>query len=169
MLPQLKGLAILDSDARNMQSTTEGNLSITYWKRYEAENYFVTPEVLRSYTLERYQNLDLFGELIRADVDEVLDALVLKIIFLNHIADFNIWKNNPDASRLVWESKTESLKLSQFAEEFFRKISEKAGGPMLLKKGELHQLIPFVDIKNISHEVSEKLDSLNTLFKQIPV
>ncbi|MFM9913325.1 MAG: AAA family ATPase [Methylophilaceae bacterium] len=169
LLPQLKGLAILDSDARNMQPVTEGNLSITYWKRYEAENYFVNPEVLRNYTLERYLNLDLFGDLIRADIDEVLDSIVLKLIFNGDTTDFNIWKNNPDASRLVWESKTESLKLSQFAEEFFRKISEKAGGPMLLKKGELHQLIPFIDIKSISPEVSEKLDSLNTLFKQIPV
>lgn len=167
LLPQLKGLAILDSDARNMQATIEGNLSITYWKRYEAENYFVTPEVLRSYTLKHYQDLDLFGG-FQQDIEEVLDLIVLENIFANNTADFNIWKNNPDASRLVWESKTEHLKLSKFAEEFFRKVSEKAGGSMLLKKGELHSLIPFVDKNNVSPEVSEKLDSLNTLFQQIP-
>lgn len=167
LLPQLKGLAILDSDARNMQATIEGNLSITYWKRYEAENYFVTPEVLRSYTLKHYQDLDLFGG-FKQDIEEVLDLIVLESIFANNTADFNIWKNNPDASRLVWESKTEHLKLSKFAEEFFRKVSEKAGGSMLLKKGGLHSLIPFVDKNNVSPEVSEKLDLLNTLFKQIP-
>ncbi len=167
LLPELKGLAILDSDARNRQPAVEGNLSITYWRRYEAENYFVTPEVLRTYTLKHYQDLDLFGG-FKEDIEDVLNALVLERIFINNVSDFNIWKNNPDASRLVWESKTESLKLSQFAEEFFRKISEKAGGSMLLKKGELHQIVPFIDIKSISPEVSEKLDALEALFQQIP-
>ena len=167
LLPKLKGLAILDGDARNLQASTEGNLSITYWRRYEAENYFITPEVLRSYTLKHYQDMDLFGG-FQQDIEEVLNKLILTKVFMDNSADFDIWKNNPEASRLVWESKTEHLKLSEFAEEYFREFSKKVGGSMLLTKGQLHLLIPLVDSNNIAPEVKEKLASLQALFSQIP-
>lgn len=167
LLPNLKGLAILDGDARNLQASTEGNLSITYWRRYEAENYFITPEVLRSYALKHYQDMDLFGG-FQQDIEEVLNKLILTKVFMGNSADFDIWKNNPEASRLVWESKTEHLKLSEFAEEYFREISKKAGGSMLLTNGQLHLLIPLVDSNNIAPEVKEKLASLQALFSQIP-
>jgi hypothetical protein len=39
------------------------------------------------------------------------------------------------------------------------------GATMLLKKGELHRLIPHVDSKLIAAEISEKLDLLHDLFK----
>jgi hypothetical protein len=38
------------------------------------------------------------------------------------------------------------------------------GGPMLLKKGELHRLIAHVDPQSIPAEVSQKLDLLDQLF-----
>jgi len=31
---------------------------------------------------------------------------------------------------------------------------------MLLRKGELHRLVPFADVKNIPQEVAQKLDAL---------
>ena len=47
LLPELRGLAILDNDGRNRQNALEGPLKIAYWKRYETENYFITPELLQ--------------------------------------------------------------------------------------------------------------------------
>ncbi|MGC8733240.1 MAG: AAA family ATPase, partial [Halothiobacillaceae bacterium] len=44
LLPDLKGLAILDNDGHNRQDRDDGALQIRYWRRYEAENYFITPE-----------------------------------------------------------------------------------------------------------------------------
>jgi phosphoribosylaminoimidazole-succinocarboxamide synthase len=79
-------------------------------------------------------------------------------------ADFNTWKSAPpDSSRLIWETTTKQMKLSTFAEEYFRRLSEKLGRPMLLRKGELHRLVQFVDVKSISNEVVQKLDALRTL------
>ncbi|MFZ3160042.1 MAG: AAA family ATPase [Rhodoferax sp.] len=165
LLPHLKGLAILDNDGRDRQGGTEGALHLSYWRRYEAENYFVTPDVLRRYATEQFMDLELFGG-FSVEIDEVLDALVLEQVFDALDADFQAWKNAPaEAARIVWEAKTQRIKLSTFAEEFFRRLAGRVTGGMLLKKGELHRLVAVVDPKMIAAEVVEKLDLLNALFE----
>lgn len=165
LLPQLKGLAILDNDGRERKGGTEGGLQLTYWRRYEAENYFVTPDVLRRYALGQYAELELFDG-FQVEIDEVLDLLMLEQVFESIEADFQVWKNSPpEAARIVWEAKTQRLKLSSFAEEFFRRLATRVSGGMLLKKGELHRLVTMVDPRLIAAEVSEKLDLLHGLFK----
>lgn len=164
LLPALRGLAILDNDGRGRQSSVEGALTLSYWRRYEAENYFVTPDLLRQYAQARYGDMTLFGG-HQEEIAEVLDALILETVFENLDADFQTWKQLPaDAARIVWEAKTEHLKLSTFAEEFFRKLAVRIGGQMLLKKGELHQLVAMADVKAIPAEVGEKLNLLASLF-----
>lgn len=165
LLPNLKGLAILDNDGLGRQSSVEGALTVSYWRRYEAENYFVTPDVLRRYALDRYSDMALF-ENHQIEIEEVLDALVLERVFESAQEDFETWKESPtDAARIIWDAKTERLKLSTFAEDFFRKLSSRISGPMLLKKGELHRLVKYAEPKTISAEVAEKLDSLVQLFR----
>ena len=164
LLPSLKGLAILDNDGQNRNSSEEGRLTLSYWRRYEAENYFVTPDVLRRYALGGNVAPGLF-DAPELEVDEVMDGLVLEKVFESIAADFQAWRQAPpDAARIVWEAKTQRLKLSTFAEEFFRRLAVKLGGGMLLTKGELHRLITLVDPKTIAVEVSEKLDLLQALF-----
>jgi ABC-type cobalamin/Fe3+-siderophores transport system ATPase subunit len=164
LLPDLKGLAILDNDGQNRKNSIEGRLTLTYWRRYEAENYFVTPDVLRRYALGDKEVPQLF-DASELEVDEVLDALVLERVFESIEADFQAWKQAPhEAARLVWEATTQRLKLSSFAEEFFRRLAGRMGGSMLLTKGELHRLMAVVDPKTIAAEVSEKLDLLHGLF-----
>ena len=165
LLPQLKGLAVLDNDGRDRHGAIEGNLQFAYWKRYEAENYFVTPAVLRRYAVDHFVEMTLFGG-FRAEIDEVLDALLLEQVFDDTQADFAAWKQSPpEVGRIVWEAKTQRLKLSTLAEEFFRCLAARLGGSMLLKKGELHRLVAVVDPKTIPAEVHEKLDLLYQLFK----
>ena len=164
LLPELKGLAILNNDGRGRVGSNEGGLTLSYWRRYEAENYFVTPDVLKRYALNHYADLALFGN-HQIEIDRVLDRLILERVFDNITTDFQTWKNSPsDAGRLVWETKTQRLKLSAFAEEFFRLLSNHVGGSMLLKKGELHRLISVVDPQSIPIEVNEKLDMLQQVF-----
>ena len=164
LLPGLKGLAILDNDGQRRNSSEEGRLTLSYWRRYEAENYFITPDVLRRYALGGKAAPGLF-DASELEVDEVMDGLVLERVFESIGADFQAWKQAPpDAARIVWEAKTQRLKLSTFAEEFFRRLAVKLGGGMLLTKGELHRLITLVDPKTIAVEVSEKLDLLQALF-----
>jgi energy-coupling factor transporter ATP-binding protein EcfA2 len=164
LLPDLKGLAILDNDGNNRQNSVEGRLTLTYWRRYEAENYFVTPDVLRRYAIGSDVTPQLF-DASQLEVDEVLDALILERVFESIEADFLAWKQAPaEAARIVWEAKTQRLKLSTFAEEFFRRLAGRVGSSMLLTKGELHRLMAVVDPKTIAAEVSEKLNLLQSLF-----
>jgi hypothetical protein len=164
LLPELKGLAILDNDGMGRSSAVEGALKISYWKRYEAENYFITPDLLRRYALSEYRGMELFDG-FRPQIDEVLDELTLEQVFGGNHADLQTWKESPpEAARIVWEAKTERLKMSNFAETFFRNLAGKVGGQMLLRKGELHRLIAMTDPKGIPSEVKSKLDELRTLF-----
>ena len=165
LLPQLKGLAILDNDGRSRQSSVQGGLTMAYWRRYEAENYFVTPGVLRRYALEQYSDMDLFDG-FQTEIDQTLDALVLEFVFDSNHSDFSGWKQAmPETARVLWEAKTQHLKLSAMAEEFFRRLAGRTAGAMLLRKGELHRLVSLADAKTVSHEVVEKLDLLLELFE----
>ncbi|WP_090142582.1 ATP-dependent endonuclease [Limnohabitans sp. DM1] len=167
LLPQLKGLAILDNDGRNRQSQRDDALQIVYWKRYEAENYFITPELLRRYAKEQYPSDDLFAQHIHQAVDDVLTQLVLEQVFDGVRADFDAWVDaNAEIARVLWEAKTERLKLSTFAEEFFRRLAVSMGGQMLLRKGELHRLVTHVSPSSIPAEVNEKLNLLADLFSK---
>lgn len=165
LIPGLRGLAILDNDKQNRETKIEGGLTLAYWRRYEAENYFVTPEVLRRYASEHYRDLELFGG-FREDIDGVLGQLVLERVFDGIDADYQTYRTAPpEVSRLLWEAKTAQLKLSDFAEEFFRRLATKLGHAMLLKKGELHRLVAFTERATIATEVVEKLDLLHEIFR----
>ncbi|MCY4222285.1 MAG: ATP-binding protein [Thiotrichales bacterium] len=167
MLPGLRGLAILDSDRGQGQDTNSGGLRIRYWRRYEIENYFITPAVLKRYARNAYSEPPLFAESFAGEIDEVLDALILERVFSGRTSDFATWQGlDADAARLLWEASTERIKLSDFAEAFFRRLAERLGHAMLLRKGDLHQLVDFVDPRSIPTEVSKTLDLLKALFDE---
>lgn len=163
MVPGLRGLAILDKDGKRRANPEEGGLQVVYWQRYEVENYLITPEILRAHVAGQYQQMPLF----LGAADEVLDGLIQERLFSSRAEDFATWKHaGADAARLLWEAKTEHLKLSDFAEEFFRRLAQKLGHVMLSRKGDLHRLVRFVDPSAIPAEVQEKLDLLKKLFDQ---
>ena len=167
LISDLRGVGILDNDGRNRQGFEKGGLSVVYWRRYEAENYFITPDVLRKFTKGHYyKGADLFSDAFSEDIDKVLDQLILERVFDDAKDDFLTYNNStPEAARLIWNSKTERIKLSDFAEEFFRRLAQHLGHAMLLRKGELHRLVAYVEPASIPAEVSEKLDLLLEIFQ----
>ena len=97
----------------------------------------------------------------------MLDKLVLARVFDGRERDFQIWKGlEPEAGKLLWAARTEGVKLSEFAEEFFRRLADRMGHAMLLRKRDLHRLVEFMDADSIAEEVSEKLDLLADLFER---
>jgi energy-coupling factor transporter ATP-binding protein EcfA2 len=168
LLPALQGLAILDNDGQNRQDRDEGALKMRYWRRYEVENYCVTPEVLRTFAHQQYPADDLFNQQARGAVGEALAETLRDLVFDGDQADYDTWQRSPaDAARLIWEAQTERRKLSAVAEEFFRRLAQKLGGGMLLKKGELHRLVPHAELSPAAEaEVRAKLDLLLQLFDQ---
>jgi energy-coupling factor transporter ATP-binding protein EcfA2 len=166
LLPDLKGLAILDNDGQNRQDRDEGALTICYWRRYEAENYFITPDLLRTYALRQFPEDDLFADATRNIIDETLTEVVSERVFDGNREDVLTWlQSSLDAQRLIWETKTERRKLSMLAEDFFRRLAGKLGGPMLLTKGELHRLVPYAPVASLPAEITEKLNLLAKLFE----
>ena len=168
LLPELQGLAILDNDGQDRQDRDEGELKTRYWRRYEPENYFITPELLRSYALAQYPANDLFCQKRKDTVEEVLVETLRDNVFAGSQADYAIWAASPaDAARLIWEARTERRKLSAVAEAFFRQLAHKLGETMLLTKGELHRLIPHAQLTSVAEdEIREKLDLLHRLFER---
>lgn len=163
MIPELRGLAILDNDGRGRSAKDEGGLQMLYWARYEAENYFVTPALLRRYAEEHLGSYELFGG-FRQEIKTILDGLIRERVFANDAAAFEIYsKAEPAAAALIWSTSTVRVKLSDFAEEFFRRLGRAISMPMLLRKGELHLLIPLADPKELNLEVWEKLTALQGL------
>jgi hypothetical protein len=168
LLPDLKGLAILDNDGQNRLDREEGALRICYWRRYETENYFITPEVLRQYAVSKYPTDDLFTGQAHIQIDEVLRDLLVAQIFDGSAEDYQVWQeaSTDEMKRLVWDAKTERRKLSVIAEEFFRQLAQRLGGGMLLKKGELHLLVTVAKLSPTAEtEVRQKLDYLKGLFE----
>ncbi len=165
LLPGLKGLALLDNDGRRRQDFEDQGLRIRYWTRYEIENYFITPDLLLGYVAKTNPDLGLFS-LDTEHASEVLDKLIQDRIFPGAADDYRVWKSSAiDARRLIWEAKTQAVKLSSFAEEFFRRLKDRTGVEMLLTKGEFHQLVASVDPSGIPREVLERLELVADLFE----
>ena len=165
MAPGLRGLAILDNDGGAHEDADEGGLRVVYWKRYEVENYVVTPDVLRRAVAEHYGGTPLLVDQAVETAETVLEALILERVFDGRGQDLATWKQaDAAAARLLWEARTERLKLSDFAEEFFRRLAAALGHAMLFRKGDLHRLVRHVDPPSIPPEVGEKLDLLKALF-----
>ncbi len=113
MLPELRGLALLDSDGRDRADSDDGGLRISYWRRYECENYIVTPDTLSRFARDRYGNAPPLFESDLDTIDEVLDALILEHVFEGREREFGLWKAaDPETGRLVWTAQTQRLKLS---------------------------------------------------------
>ena len=164
MAPGLLGLAILDSNGRSPTDTDDGGLRIAYWRRYEIENYFITPAVLEDYALSRYGDATLFAG-FRAEIESVLDTVVRERVFGGSERDFITWKGlDADAARLLWEARTERLKVSAVAEAFFEALAERLNRSVLLRKRDFRELVRFVPRDAVPSEVGEKLDLLKGLF-----
>lgn len=167
LLPELQGLGILDNDGRNRQERDYGALRVRYWRRYEAENYFIVPDLLQRYARSRFPVDDLFAAQAHSAIDEVLREVLVQAVFDGSDDDYEAWHTAAsEAARVIWEAKTERRKLSVVAEEFFRRLAARLGGGMLLTKGELHRLVPSAELSaSAEKEIREKLDLLAELFR----
>ena len=104
-MPELKGRAILDNNGQNRQDRDDGALKVRYWKCDEAENYFVTPGVLRWCALSPYPADDLFFAQTQTAVDEALTEV---------LTDFgNVTGESGQRYRAVGLRRREGLRMNQ--------------------------------------------------------
>jgi predicted ATPase len=157
-VPDFKGIAILDSDGRNVEDEIKEDLAVVYWEEYELENYFITPHVILDFIKAYYDQAGgLFTDSSCRKMQEIIDRRLLADVFKgdkNQLAEFN------RASKSLRRTLLKSLKMSTFTERVFKEFAEVQHQPLLLKKGEFHRLIEHVQAADISKEVKEKLDLL---------
>jgi hypothetical protein len=155
ILPELRGLEIIDNDNRGLRESIDGGLRRLPWKRYELENYLITPDLLMEWV--HTDGIDLFADQRQA----ILGRLLLEQIFDDKQDDFeNYSKANASTQKTIWRAQTQTRKLSLFAEEFFRRCSAATGTPISLRKGDFYQLISRQPVASIDPEISEKLDTI---------
>ncbi|MFM7642954.1 MAG: ATP-dependent nuclease [Cyanobium sp.] len=160
LLPDLRGLEILDNDNRGLQNSQEGGFTRLPWKRYELENYIVTPQLLMEWAQPTVA--DLFADQRAA----ILSQLLLDSVFASNDADFqNYLQANPSTQSTLWRAQTQTQKLSLLAEEFFRRVAQATATPILLRKTDLYRLIERQDLALIDPEVGEKLDAIQLLLQ----
>jgi predicted ATPase len=165
LLPSLRGVAIQDNDARNRSDSLTGDLKKLFWRRYEAENYFITPELLLAEAREKLGGMELFAN----RTEEVLQNLLLEQVFAGSAEDLNNYQRaDGSMRRTLWRAQTERRKLSSFAEEFFRRLAHATATPMLHRKGSLHDLIARCDVSDLEPEVRDKLDAIADLLSRSP-
>ena len=162
ILPALRGLGIRDHDGRQRAEEDRNGLRQLVWKRYEPENYFVTPELLLAYVEGQSPGEDLFCSQRR----EIMDALILELVFDNDPDDFdNYRKVDPAARRTLWRAQTQGRKLSAFAEAFFERLAVATGSRVLLRKGGYHELVAWCEPSDLNGDVKQKLDALHDLMQ----
>ena len=160
ILPGLRGLEIRDNDGKQRSEGERHGLRQLVWKRYEPENYFITPELLLSFVEGKSPDADLFATQRR----DILNGLILERVFDGEAADFeNYQKAEPSFRRTLWRAQTQTRKLSAFAEVFFERLAAATGARVLLRKGGFHELIDLCDPAELNGEVTLKLDALHRL------
>jgi predicted ATPase len=160
IIPGLRGLEIRDNDGKQRTDGERNGLRQLVWKRYEPENYFITPELLLSYVAAQAPGEDLFAR----QRQEILDSLVLERVFDGEGADYeNYRKADPSTRKTLWRAQTQTKKLSAFAEAFFERLAAATGNRVLIRKGGFHELIALCDPADLNGEVGQKLDALNRL------
>jgi AAA15 family ATPase/GTPase len=158
-VPDLKAFALFDNDNNNRNDRIEDSIATVYWKEYEIENYFITPEVLLKFVENWYKKSEL--ELFMHEGVEIfsqsLDEILLTKVFGNSAEVLEQYhKGTKDVKRFMLRN----IKMSEFAEETFRRYAEKMNQPILLSKGEFYRLVTFCPVEEIPNEVSEKLGLL---------
>jgi ABC-type arginine transport system ATPase subunit len=160
MISTLNGLAIYDHDGRPRRETEGGGLTELQWRRYEPENYFVNPQALEHW-VEKHLGVE---ELFANSRKQVMEAMLKEFIFSDEPADLDAYERADLPTRkALWRAKTQHLKLSTFAEEYFRRIALATATPMLLRKGLLHELVDICDPEEMNGDVRAKLVALHKL------
>jgi hypothetical protein len=155
MLPGLRGLAVFDHDGTPRKESRIGGFAELQWRRYEPENYFISPELL-----ERYATAKLGGERVATN-SGIMESLMAELVFIENPEALNEYlRGDATMRRAFWRAQTQYLKLSRFAEEYFRRLGRATKTPMLLNKGALHQLIEWCDAAELNGDVEAKLNAL---------
>ncbi len=158
------GLAIFDGD--NSSKTADNyttNLTATWWKRYELENYFFCKEAFLAYSSS-------LSSSVKSDTEtqlslfnggkEVVDAgEMMEKILKDHIAPIALREKDHE----FWRTAKASEWIEKILREFYKKIGHSEG---FAAKNNFYQLIEFMPSDLLDVEIKEKLDLIVSFAKK---
>ena len=162
-VPNLKAIGIFDGDNKNRQDEVLPDFAVFYWKKYELENYFITPKTIMAFAKKEWEKRgleDLFLASKTEQLKKIIDEKMILPTLNEDTAAFEEFKTLPqNLQNVQFQNLSATKKLSSLLENVFETLAEKEDEPILLSKGNFYQLIEFIE--NIPTEVAEKLDKIN--------
>jgi predicted ATPase len=161
---EFKGIAIFDSDGNPKADSTEEGLTICHWQSYELENYFITPEVLKLYVEDIFEEdgQELFSKSNLSNFIDSLNETLLSEVFGGDKSQLQEFEAS---SKALQRTLLKNTKMSSFTTKVFKCFAAKQKQPVLINKGEFYQFVQFIDIDDIPAEVTEKLDHIVATLK----
>ena len=152
LIPELRAVALFDGDGRDIgDESVSDDFKILRWRRYEFENYFITPERIEAYVLA--QTGEGRQPVIRSAINEVLAEMV----FDANAEKVQSYYQIPAELR---ENFLAHTKMSLFAERVFRRFAALSNSPILLNKGDFFKLIRMLKREEVPSEVVQRLDAI---------
>ncbi|MCK5521974.1 MAG: AAA family ATPase [Thiomargarita sp.] len=160
-IPEFTGIAIFDGDNLGRKNRINPDLAIVYWKKYELENYFVTPEVIENF-VESYYSVRLNATTVARKIallKKAINQTILTDILNNDKEAYTAYlKLEKALQRQTFINNASNKKLSLFLEKVLRQFANLVHEPLLLNKGRYYELIKFLPKQAVDSEVVEKLD-----------
>ena len=148
IFPKLKGLALFDRVDKNLDDIQP--LKVICWQKRELENYFAKPELLVKHA-KMLQNK--YPKFTQKQLEEKMQSAIQKYTIPAYLGDLNDnWWND--------------VKLSdEWLDKIFPEFYKQVGLPQDFYKRDYYQLINLINKKDISPEITEKLDIIYEVLK----
>ena len=168
LVPELRTIAVLDSDGKKVKDEVlNADFKIVRWKRYEQENYFITPDRLAAFIKElvREQEGDLFAMTPQCDLDiaAAIDKALAEYVFEGDVTKVGEYHS---ATATIKEKLFAPVKASGFAEVVFEEFARLRGASVLLNKGGYYKMIAALTPEQVPQEVRDKLDAVYEMMKR---
>jgi ABC-type branched-subunit amino acid transport system ATPase component len=163
VVPQLKAIGVFDGDNKGRQDEVQDDFAVYYWKRYELENYFITPKTILAFAQKEWIKNGVTGLFLSEKIDhlnKIIEEKMILPVLDNDKAAFGEFKAFPEnLLNVQFQSLSSTKKLSTLLENVWETLAITEEQPVLLSKGNFYNLINYLE--NIPSEITEKLDLIH--------
>jgi ABC-type cobalamin/Fe3+-siderophores transport system ATPase subunit len=148
IFPELKGLALFDRIDKSVDDIKP--LKVLHWQKRELENYFARPDLLLRHATLLHTKYPQFTQM---QLKEKMQSAIRKYTIPAYLEDIkDDWWNNAKLS-------------DEWLDKIFSEFYKQTGLPQDFFKRDYFILIDLMDIKDISVEITEKLDVIYEILK----
>lgn len=169
LIEDLKGIAFFDNDNQNRQPEDMDNgLKIRFWKHYELENYFISPNSVEKFVQNFYISSGNNGLFLESDMlkfKSIFEEFFLSPIFDNNKIVLNVYSNSNSNEKIeLYKNSSKNKKVSTLLENVFEQLAITNNDSIILRKGDFYKIIPFCDEidKEVKLAMDELVEILNT-------